>query len=215
MDHCRHILPSNYQHLSLEDSSELLLQPRQPLSNAAGNAQLRTLASVHLYRDGKGHRLQTDRPMYSIPTVPSQPPRQLLQGTLEQRRQNTRRRRHHRYTRNPIVDSPQYQAYRARQGRDGNQEDAKWPEILEIAFLDGNYLPRLASSPGLLTINKPLSKYPRWAEESSPTKANPTAVMSLLKNTSGLPICKVLLQDSVLIHLWHEIGSRSLATYKY
>ncbi|KAH6669450.1 TEA/ATTS domain family-domain-containing protein [Halenospora varia] len=45
--------------------------------------------------------------------------------------------RQRRWTRNPIVDSPQYQAYRARSQREGNApEDQKWPEILEMAFLD-------------------------------------------------------------------------------
>ncbi|KAF8848566.1 hypothetical protein BDZ45DRAFT_605753 [Acephala macrosclerotiorum] len=74
--------------------------------------------------------------MYSIPTVPSQPARQPIANTLELRRQNTRKRRHMRFSRNPIVDSPQYQAYRARQNRDGNPNELKWPEILEVAFLD-------------------------------------------------------------------------------
>lgn len=146
MDHRRHILPSSYQshQLSLEDLS-VLSGIRTPLSDAAGNAQLHNLASVGLYHDSKGLQPRVDRPMYSLPTVPSQPPPQSLGNTLEHRRQATRRRRHQRYSRNPIVDSPQYQAYRLRQNRDSNPEDAKWPEILEIAFLDGNCnLPHLS-----------------------------------------------------------------------
>ncbi len=133
------MIPSNYSshQLSLDDSS-VLSGVRTPLSDSAGNAQLHNLASVGLYHDSKELQTQVDRPIYSLPTVPSQPPRQCLGNTLEHPRQATRRRRHQRYSRNPIVDSPQYQAYRARQNRDGNPEDAKWPEILEIAFLDGN-----------------------------------------------------------------------------
>lgn len=139
MESHRHNQSSSYQSLSLEDHGGLL--SREPLSDAAGNAQLHSLA--HAYHDYKGSEPRVDRPMYSIPTVPSQPPQQYpLGSTLEPRRQSTRRRRHHRfsdhrYSRNPIVDSPQYQAYRARQSRDGNQEDLKWPMLLEMAFLDG------------------------------------------------------------------------------
>jgi len=139
MDHRQHILPASYQshQLPVEDLS-VLSGIRAPLFDSAGNAQLQNLASVGLYHDSKGLQPRVDRPMYSLPTVPSQPLRQPLGNTLEHRRQTPRRRRHQRYSRNPIVDSPQYQAYRARQNRDGNPEDAKWPEILEIAFLDGN-----------------------------------------------------------------------------
>ncbi|KUJ08869.1 uncharacterized protein LY89DRAFT_658590 [Mollisia scopiformis] len=131
----RHILPSNYpsQDISLDDSSS---RDRQPLADSAGNAQLHTLASIGLNHDSKGFLPRLDRPLYAIPTVPSQPARLPIGNTLELRRQHTRRRRHMRYSRNPIVDSPQYQAYRARQNRDGNADDLKWPAILELAFLD-------------------------------------------------------------------------------
>ncbi|PMD38236.1 TEA-domain-containing protein [Hyaloscypha variabilis F] len=71
-----------------------------------------------------------------MPTLPSQPARPLIVNSLDARRQSTRRRRQMKYSRNPIVDSPQYQAYRARQSREGNAEDAKWPQQLEMAFLD-------------------------------------------------------------------------------
>lgn len=142
MEHRRHILPSSYpsQQPPIDDSSALS-RSRQPLSDAAGNSQLHALASVGLYHDSKGLQPRVERPMYPIPTVPSQPSRQALGSTLELRRHHSRRQRHHRYSRNPIVDSPQYQAYRARQNRDGNPDDAKWPEVLEVAFLDGNTLP--------------------------------------------------------------------------
>ncbi|TAQ86564.1 hypothetical protein B7494_g5123 [Chlorociboria aeruginascens] len=56
--------------------------------------------------------------------------------TLELRKQSSRRMRSQRHGRNPIVDSPQYQAYRARQSREGNPDESKWPEVLENAFLD-------------------------------------------------------------------------------
>lgn len=71
------------------------------------------------------------------PTVPSLPPNSSLAQTWEQRRERHRRRRQRRYQRNPIVESQHYQAYRARQVRDGNNKDAKWPHQLEMAFLDG------------------------------------------------------------------------------
>lgn len=147
MDVRRHILPSNYPPLpsSLDDH-------RLPLGDSAGNAQIHKLASVGLNNhDSKGFSSRLDRPMYSVPTLPSQPARQSIGNTLELRRQHTRRRRHMRIGRNPIVDSPQYQAYRARQNRDGNPDDLKWPEILEIAFLDGMLLYSWGHS-SLLTV---------------------------------------------------------------
>ncbi|RDW87624.1 hypothetical protein BP5796_03318 [Coleophoma crateriformis] len=134
MDHRRHILPSSF---NAQDDPNGQSRVRQPLSDSAGNAQLHALASGGLYHDNKGSQPRVDRPIYTIPTVPSQPARQFNPNSLELRRQTTRRRRQHRHTRNPIHDSPQYQAYRARQIRDGAPEsDQKWPEILEIAFLD-------------------------------------------------------------------------------
>jgi transcriptional enhancer factor len=134
MESRRHILPSSYT-LPLEDLSGFS-RAREPLANSAGNAQPHNLASI-LYNDSKGHRPRVERPMYSIPTVPSQPPRQSVGNTLELRRQSTRRQRHLRLSRNPIIESPQYQAYRARQEREGNSEESKWPPELEVAFLDG------------------------------------------------------------------------------
>lgn len=139
MDHRRHILPSSFntQQLSLDDPSGHS-RVRQPLSDSAGNAQLHALASVGLYHESKELQPRVDRPIYSIPTAPSQPARQPVANTLELRRHHTRRRRNQRPSRNPILDSPQYQAYRARQVRDGAAEsDQKWPEVLELAFLDG------------------------------------------------------------------------------
>ncbi|KAM3077851.1 hypothetical protein ACMFMF_004269 [Clarireedia jacksonii] len=68
--------------------------------------------------------------------LPSQPP---LGHTLEQRKQSHHKRCLQRVTasRNPIVDSPQYQAYRAKQNHDGGSaKDTKWPDVLELAFLD-------------------------------------------------------------------------------
>ena len=139
MEHRRHILPSQgypSQQLSLDDPNGLSI--RQPLSDSAGNAQLHALGPAGIYHERKGHQPRAERSMYSIPTIPSQPPRQPVGIKLEARRQHTRRRRHVKYSCNPIVDSPQYQAYRERQSREGNPDDQKWPEILEMAFLDGN-----------------------------------------------------------------------------
>ena len=45
------------------------------------------------------------------------------------------------YALNPIQNSPQYRAYRARQHRDGDADDQKWPDVLEDAFLNGKQTP--------------------------------------------------------------------------
>lgn len=140
MESRRHILPSNYssQHTSLNSP---VTRDRQPLTDSAGNAQLHTLASLGHHHDTKGFSQGLERSLYSIPTVPSQPARQPVSLEMRRRQQHTRRSRHMRFSRNPIVDSPQYQAYRARQNRDGNVDDLKWPQILEFAFLDGRVAP--------------------------------------------------------------------------
>lgn len=134
MEHRRHILPSNHQ-LSQDDPNGL---SRPALLDSTGNAQLHGQAPASIYHERKGHQPRVERSMYSMPTLPSQPARHPVAITLEVRHQSTRRRRHVKYSRNPIVDSPQYQAYRARQSREGNSDDAKWPLDLEMAFLDGN-----------------------------------------------------------------------------
>jgi transcriptional enhancer factor len=141
MEHRRHILPSQSyppHQLSLEDANGV--SSRQPLSDAAGNAQLLALAPTGIHHERKLHppRMESYRSMYTpMPTLPSQPARPPTIHSLEARRQHTRRRRHMKFSRNPIVDSPQYQAYRARQSREGNADDVKWPPVLEMAFLDG------------------------------------------------------------------------------
>lgn len=137
MDQTRHLLPSHY---SLPPRNHPTSRYRQPLLNTAGNLQPHGLPSVEVYNEYKGHRAPAsqNRSMYSMPTLPSQPlplHRQPLLGV--QRRQSHRRRKQERPVRNPIVESQQYQAYRARQNREGNNEDSKWPEKLEEAFLDG------------------------------------------------------------------------------
>jgi transcriptional enhancer factor len=173
MGHSLNILPSNGQQLSLDSSA--LLQVRQPLSNTPGNAQPRTMASEDSCCETK-HLAQADNPNYLIPASQLQPPVQQLETTFDRQRQSIRRRRQHKHSRNPIIHSPQYQDYRARQGRSGNHEDGKWPEILEIAFLDGNNLSFHSSFFILLTLSKPSLTYLRWAEESSPSRANPMGV---------------------------------------
>jgi transcriptional enhancer factor len=133
------LVPSNYpiQH----EQSNIILQSasRRPLTASAGNSQLQLFAQDNLYHDHKEYRHGSERTMYAIPTVvPSVPsPRQSLGHTWEQRRQRHRNSRQSRYTRNPLANSPPYLAYRARQNREGNPDDAKWPEVLEMAFLDG------------------------------------------------------------------------------
>lgn len=116
-----------------------LSRARQPLTNSAGNAQLHNLASAQsaLYYDNKAHQSRIERSIYQIPTVPSQPPRQSVGSALELRRQNIRKQRQTRHNENPITESHQYQAYRERQEREGVADDAKWPPLLEDAFLDG------------------------------------------------------------------------------
>jgi transcriptional enhancer factor len=127
-------LASNYS--TLDDHTQIS-RDRQPLSHSAGNSGQ---APESIYHDHKGLQSRgLDRPLYAMPTptLPSQPLRQAVGNTLDHRRQSNRKRRYHRQSQNPIVESQQYQAYRARQNRDGNPEDAKWPEKLEVAFLDG------------------------------------------------------------------------------
>jgi transcriptional enhancer factor len=133
------LVPSNYPSQLEQPSGILQSVSRQPLTESPGNSQLQILAQGNLYHDNKEHHHQSERAMYAIPAVvPSLPsPRQSIGHTWEQRRQRCRRSRQQRYSRNPLADSPHYLAYRARQNRDGNPEDAKWPEVLEMAFLDG------------------------------------------------------------------------------
>jgi transcriptional enhancer factor len=134
----RHIGLSSYltHLLSLDDPNGP--SNRQPLADSAGNAQLHALSSTSLYHESKESQARVERNMYSLPTLPSQPAAQPIANTLEARRQSTRRRRQINHSRNPIVDSPQYRAYRDRQCREGKETDQKWPSILEMAFLDGN-----------------------------------------------------------------------------
>jgi transcriptional enhancer factor len=133
MEYSRHIQPSSYpsHHISLDDLSGPS-RTREVLSDTAGNVQSYALE----YHDSKGIQ-PLERPMYSIPTLPSQSARHTIGNTLQLRRQSHRKRRQHKLSVNPIVNSPQYQAYRQRQTRDGNSKDQKWPELLEDAFLEG------------------------------------------------------------------------------
>ncbi|ESZ97337.1 hypothetical protein SBOR_2267 [Sclerotinia borealis F-4128] len=139
MEDPRNILPPGYPSQQLLDESSGLSRLKEPLSDSTGNAQLHELASVNIYHDSKRHPMRgQERSMYSMPTLPSQPLRPPAGNTLELRKRQNRQQRFNRHSnRNPIVDSPQYQAYRARANRDGNPVgDSKWPEVLENAFLD-------------------------------------------------------------------------------
>jgi hypothetical protein len=135
--HSLPILHSNYpsQHLSLDDS----LGRRQPLSEAAGNGQFQALASIGDHHDTKGYPLQVGRSMYSTSTLHSQPTQPVLGNPLTLRRHTTRRNRQQRYSRNPIAEVPQFKLYRERQAREGAKDDQKWPDVLEVAFLDGTH----------------------------------------------------------------------------
>jgi transcriptional enhancer factor len=126
------------QHLdgSLDDSTEYS-RTRDPLADATGNRQNQEAfgsnGPSHYDIKANQHR---DPPQH---VLPSQPSRQTLGNTLELRRQGLRRHRSNRLgSLNPIVNSPQYIAYRNRQAREGNELDAKWPAMLEEAFLEGN-----------------------------------------------------------------------------
>ena len=124
-------IPLNYasQQLSLDTS-----KPRYPLADSAGNAQGPPLDNI--YNDRKGALNYT--PRFSLPILQSQqaqrPPNQT---PLEFRKSQTRSHRFHR-SRNPIVESENYQNYRSRQTRD-NVKDMKWPDDLEDLFLDGKH----------------------------------------------------------------------------
>jgi len=175
MEHSLPILPSNDpspQHLhSLDDSG--FSHDRQPPSDNAGNS----LVSIDLYHDSKVPP-RGERSMNPYPTIPLQPPRQTLGSTLEHRRHRppSHKRQYVKYTRNPIVDSPQYIAYRSRQNRDSNPDDLKWPSVLEEAFLDGKRS-LLKGSPLLIALQHYLT-FRKWAAESSLSEANPTVAMS-------------------------------------
>ena len=128
--------PQRHLDGSLDDSTENS-RTRDPLADASGNRQNpEALGSNGLsHHDSKVSQYR-DQPQH---VLPSQPSRQTLGNTLELRRQGLRRQRSHRLgSLNPIVNSPQYIAYRNRQAREGNEHDAKWPAQLEEAFLDGN-----------------------------------------------------------------------------
>ncbi|KAI9744477.1 MAG: hypothetical protein M1818_002006 [Claussenomyces sp. TS43310] len=131
MEHRRHILPSNYPPQGSLDSH----RQRQPLTDATGNAQYQNLDSTGYYHDQKGPppRMEHGHHRFSLPTLPSQP-HQPLATALELRRAQTRRNRATR-SRNPIVESPQYQLYRDRQIKN-DDGDQKWSQELEEAFLD-------------------------------------------------------------------------------
>jgi transcriptional enhancer factor len=115
--------------------NDQLLRLREPLTEVAGNSQFHALTQPGFYQDEKGHQPRMD--MQCSITLPSNHPRQTLSNTLENRRQILRRRRQQRYTENPVFHSHQYQNYRNRQNREGNSDEAKWPAVLEDAFLDG------------------------------------------------------------------------------
>ena len=133
-----HILPSNYPSRHALDESDGHSRSRQPLTDSAGNTQLYVLDGLSTYNDSK---LRTHR--YPVPTLPYQPKRQSHHAhrpsktAAQLRREDIRQQKHYRHIRNPIIDQPQYKAYRQRQAQEGKQDDKKWPDVLEDAFLDG------------------------------------------------------------------------------
>jgi hypothetical protein len=138
MEYRRHSHPSeSYPSHQLSLDGPNGPSSRQPVSDSVGNVRLHGLAPVGIYHERNGYQHRVERSM-SMPTLLLQPVRQPIAKTLKVRHQSTRRQQHIEYSRNPIVGSPQYQVYRARQSQEGNLDDAKWPPTLEIAFLDGN-----------------------------------------------------------------------------
>jgi hypothetical protein len=206
MDHPRHIQPSSLLSQQPPDDSTALSRARQPLSHAAGNSQQskQALTSVGVHDNSKVIQLRVNMPNF---TVLSQPSRKSLANTLELRRQ-----RQLRYALNPIQKSPQYRAYRARQHRDGNADDQKWPDVLEDAFLNGKQFHLFDIQ--LLIIVKRSSTYPKWADGSSHIGASLTAGTSSSMNTYGSLMNKVYPLVNFPRKAWPAQGSRSLAIYK-
>lgn len=161
---------------------------RQPLTDAAGNSQLQTLPLTGPY-DDKGPHLRGKTPQI-VPTLPSQPPRHSLGSNLELRRQSMRRRRNPRFGRNPIVDSQQYQAYRARQNREGSSDDQKWPAILEDAFLDGNS--SISSLLSTANIMLALIEIPTMGRRKYSYKGKPHGRNELIKEYLWIAYCQSL-----------------------
>ena len=125
-------IPLNYasQQLSLD-----ALKSRYPLADSAGNAQGPPLDNLYNYRKGA---LNHTPHSFSLPILPSQQAQiHPNQTPLEFRKSQTQSHRFHR-SRNPIVESENYQNYRSRQTRD-NVKDMKWPDDLEDLFLDGKH----------------------------------------------------------------------------
>ena len=95
------------------------------------------LDSGLLYAQG----LSSLAPPPSIPTPPVVPTQSLdahygAAGSLRLRRQNLQMQRRRRHGINPFYHHPLFQSYRKKQA----DKDAKvWPEVLEDAFLDGEY----------------------------------------------------------------------------
>lgn len=137
--HHPHLHLPNYPSHSLPSNHLGTSRTRQPLSDSAGNSQFPTLAPADLYQDFKAPppRIENSQPRYSQPAiVPSQPLRPPVSQSLRYRRNHIRKQRAERPNRNPIQDSSQYQQYRQGCLKDSDNEQ-KWPEDLEVAFLNG------------------------------------------------------------------------------
>jgi transcriptional enhancer factor len=161
----RHILPSSYP--SHPPPHLEILRLRQPLQDSAGNAQHNhMLASSNSFNGHKGIQPrieQNSNLRFSLPTLPSQRDPQSVSSQLERRRASNRAVRSMRTGhRNPIIDSPQYQAYRDRQPK-SSQKDQKWPDDLEEAFLDG--MCSMLQYVDLVLIIISASRYPKDGEE--------------------------------------------------
>lgn len=131
MEEHRHIVPSNFSS-----------QQRLPLIDSNANAQYHKIDSIDIYGDQKGEtghqsRLEYLAPPFKIPTLHSQPASRHQLSALELRKHQYRTPQRLNRSRNPIIDSPQYQAYRSRQSSKDGPDEQKWPDDLEDLFLEG------------------------------------------------------------------------------
>lgn len=112
---------------------------RQPLMESTGNAQhnnMRVMVRSSSY-------YQRAESVYSIPPSISTPPffpghpLGFNYGIPQYSRLQQQHPGHAQGGMNPLWLSPQFQAYRKRQGEKDDKSGQKWPDMLEEAFLDG------------------------------------------------------------------------------
>lgn len=143
----RPVLPSqryspNTSTADYYDRRQQVSGPRQPLRESSGNAQPQHLGALTLCSQNLS--ALTSLP-HSIPTPPIVPTQSLDShygpgSNLKLRRHQLHLQRRQRHGINPIYLSPQFQAYRKKQAEKDYKTAQIWPDFLEDAFLDGEYL---------------------------------------------------------------------------